>query len=41
MRGLPVRLFGPTAKAVCWNIAFYLRAEAAAIYSWENSCVRR
>ena len=26
IKGLPARLFGPTVKAVCWNIAFCLRA---------------
>ena len=40
MRGLPARLFGPTVKAVCWTIAFYLRAVPAAIYSLESSCLR-
>ena len=39
MRGLLARLFGPTVKAVCWNIDFYLRVVPAAIYSWDNSCV--
>ena len=37
MRRLPVRLFGPTVKAVCWNIAFCLRAVPAAFYNWECS----
>ena len=40
MRGLPARLFGPTAWAVCWNIALFLRRIHAAIYSWESSQVR-
>ena len=39
MRGLLARLFGLTVKAVCWNIAFCLRAVLAAIYNWESSCV--
>ena len=39
MRGLPAILFGPTVKAVCWNIAFSLKAVHAAIYSWECACV--
>ena len=38
MRGLPERLFGPTVKAICWNIACCLRAVPAAVYSWETSC---
>ena len=39
MRELSVRLFGPTVKAVCWNIAFCLNAVPTAIYCWEKSCV--
>ena len=39
MRGLPMRLFGPTVRAVCSNIDFYQRALPAAIYRWEISCV--
>ena len=39
MRGLPVSLFGPIVRAVCWNIDFCLRAVPAIIYSWESSCV--
>ena len=39
MRGLPARLFGPTVRAVCWNINFCQRAVPAAIYSWEISCM--
>ena len=39
MRGLPVRHFGPTVKAVCLNIVFCLRAIPAANYSWESSCL--
>ena len=39
MRGLLGRLFGPIVKAVCWNIAFCLRAVPAAICSCESSCV--
>ena len=40
MRGLPARLFGPTVKAVCWNIARCQRVEPATIYSCENSRTR-
>ena len=32
MRGLPVRLFGPTVRSICRNIAFNLRAVPAIIY---------
>ena len=39
MRELPARLFGPTAKVVCRNIAFCLRTVPTAIYGWESSCV--
>ena len=34
IRGLPVKLFNPTVRALSWNIDFYLRAVPAAIYSW-------
>ena len=40
MKELPARLYGPTVRAVYWNISFYLKAVPAAIYSCESSCVR-
>ena len=39
MKGLIVRLFGLTVKAVCWNTDLDLRAVPAAIYRWECSCM--
>ena len=37
MKRLPAMTFGPTVKAVCWNIAFCLRGVPDTIYSWESS----